>query len=655
MRRRNSFFWKLWMGNVLLLAVGLIVCIWLILAEFDRFHTEEIDHHLAAHASTVAHVVRGRLDPGQAAALDRMVEEAFAIRTGRTRLAILLPDGRVFADSHGTTQQIPALAGRPEINQALRDGVSSGWEEHRGAGDFRFVAVRVGSVESPEGVVLAGADASSIGPRNQAARRLMLTVGLVTVLTSVLLALALARLWITPIRQITQAARSLSRGDLSTRAEVAGGDELGLLASSLNRMRDRLAAHVETIDLQRRNLESLVAQVQDGIVVADAGGRIVLCNPTASRMLHAATGGDDASWVGRTIEECVPQHGLQKLLLADAGSSARGHQVQEIRVRLRQRTAPVSVLARAMDIALPSRSRSAGGDPLAMETGRIMSLTDITQLDRIIQMRTDFVANASHELRTPLSVIRSSIETLRALDLSRDGTAAMRFVETISRHTRRLEDLVNDLLDLSRVESPTNRFKTAPIAAGDVLRDLQDRYKEAVAAKSLRWETQYAPPADEAFAANRQLLDLILDNLVSNAIKFTDPGGKVTVSCSLDAERATFAVADTGCGIPVEEQSRIFERFYQVERSRTGTGKSGDRGTGLGLSIVRHAAGAMQGTIRLESEVGRGTRVAIGLPRRPGDTEDLAAASGAPIQETPAPTVVTDPLRLAPPSPPREA
>jgi signal transduction histidine kinase len=651
MRRRNSFFWKLWMGNVLLLTVGLVVCIWLILAEFDRFHTEEIDDHLRAHASTVAHIIRGRIEPAHAAALDQLVEEVFALRPGRTRLAILLPDGRVLADSYGPTARDTALGSRPEVAQALRDGVSGGWQDVREAGDFRFVAVRVGGADNPEGVVLAGVDASAVGPGNQSARRLMGTVVLVTVLTSVVLALALARLWINPIRQITQAARNLSRGDLTTRAEAAGGDELGLLATSLNRMRDRLAAHVETIDLQRRHLEALVAQVQDGIVVADAGGRIVLCNPTAARMLHASAEVESTSWVGRTIEECVPQHGLQKLLLAGSDRPGPAEQVQEIRLRLKNRAAPVSVLARAMNIALPSRGRSAGGDPLAMETGRIMSLTDITQLDRIIQMRTDFVANASHELRTPLSVIRTSVETLRSIDLASDAATAARFVETISRHTRRLEDLVNDLLDLSRVESPGARFKTVPMAARVVLTDLQDRYKEAIATKALRWESRQQPPGDETFMANRQLLDLVLDNLVSNAIKFTDPGGTITASCTLDDALVTFAVTDTGCGIPPEEQSRIFERFYQVERSRTGAGKTGERGTGLGLSIVRHAAGAMQATIRLESEIGRGTRVAIMLPRSPGPHEDASAASGAPIQESP-PTSVTvaPPAAARPPS-----
>jgi two-component system phosphate regulon sensor histidine kinase PhoR len=632
MKRRSSFFWKLFISNALLLALGLVTCVWLILAEFNRFHAEEVDEHLRIQAATLREVVEGRLAHEHAAELDRLVKAILSDSATRTRITLILPDGRVLADSHARADTLDNHARRPEVVEALRDGqgTATRWSTTVGR-ELRYVAVRAGPPDKPEGIVRTALEVRTIINRGESLRRLLWTVALVAVGAAVALALVLARLWIDPIRSITSTARNLSRGDLSARAEVSGNDEISTLALALNRMRDRLAAHVDVIDRQRLTLEALVSQVQDGIIVAGADGRIVLCNPTATRLLHpdAVPASSADSWVGKSVEECVPQHALQKLLLPRGVTepSEGGEQVQEVRIRLRFRQEPLSLLARAMDIVLPAAGPV--GDPRQPNTqaGRILSLTDITQLDRMIQMKTDFVANASHELRTPLAVIRSSIETLRSLDAAQQPDVAARFIDSINRHTRRLEDLVNDLLDLSRVESPLSRFQADSLPVRDLLTDLRERYRDAVEAKKLRWESRYSGTSDETVSANRQLLNLILDNLVSNAIKFTEPGGVITVTSTRDDTYVVFEVADTGIGIPKDEQIRIFERFYQVERSRSGYGRGtgGERGTGLGLAIVRHAAAAMRATVHLESEVGRGTLVSLVLPVRPAPPGDSVA------------------------------
>jgi signal transduction histidine kinase len=240
-------------------------------------------------------------------------------------------------------------------------------------------------------------------------------------------------------------------------------------------------------------------------------------------------------------------------------------------------------------------------------------------------MKTDFVANASHELRTPLSTIRGAVETLLHIDLEKDAVDAARFVGVIDRHSGRLAAMVSDLLDLARLESATARFEPRGIDPRDLLRELEERFADVVRARGLIWETHCEDAGRRIIRASPQLVRLVLDNLVDNATKFTDRGGRVCVSCACEPGRVTFCVEDEGCGIPEPEQERVFERFYQLERARSGP----ERGTGLGLSIVRHAVAAMNGRVRLESRVGEGTRMTVEVPQDPGDIVERTGVNGS--------------------------
>jgi two-component system phosphate regulon sensor histidine kinase PhoR len=277
----------------------------------------------------------------------------------------------------------------------------------------------------------------------------------------------------------------------------------------------------------------------------------------------------------------------------------------------------VSILARAWDISLPahlSEGRLQSGPRDA--PGRVLVLTDITELTKIVQMKNDFVANASHELRTPLSAIRASVETLMVMKPIEEDSSASRFLQMMDRHTRRLEALVTDLLDLSRVESAPQTFKPVKLKLSEFCDQLSTRWATAAEAKGLSWRCDVRPEAGTV-EANDQLLALTLDNLIDNAVRFTDHGGEVRLSCRGDDQAAYIEVADTGCGIAPEEHERVFERFYQVEKARSGVGAQGGegRGTGLGLSIVKHAVAAMRGRVTLESDLGQGTRVTVTIPR----------------------------------------
>jgi two-component system phosphate regulon sensor histidine kinase PhoR len=244
----------------------------------------------------------------------------------------------------------------------------------------------------------------------------------------------------------------------------------------------------------------------------------------------------------------------------------------------------------------------------------MLVLTDISELTRTVQVRMDFASNASHELRTPLSAIRAAVETLMNIDLATDKDSARHFMDMIDRHSGRMEEMISDLLDLSKIESSLSRFKPQDVNLPQILDDLRARYLDRLEAKQLQWLLD-VPPDLINIVANPYLLGIVLDNLVDNSIKFTDIGGRISIFCRRETDEekgrkvVCIEVADNGCGIAEDEKDRVFERFYQVEKSRSGE----DRGTGLGLSIVRHAVTALGGMVSLQSQPGEGTQVTVTL------------------------------------------
>jgi two-component system phosphate regulon sensor histidine kinase PhoR len=437
--------------------------------------------------------------------------------------------------------------------------------------------------------------------------RLVWTIGGVGLLGAIALALALAVLWSGRIFRLTTTAHRLSRGDLSVPIKTNGSDEVALLARSLERMRNRLARQLVTIDRQNLTLESLLAQLHEGVMVAASDGRIVLMNPAAARPLSQPVGPS-----GRRVEDCIQQNDLRQMLLPH---SAGQGPMNEARLDIPTEAGVRSILARGSDITLPEPD--AEGDrpesPGRQVMGRLLVLTDITELTRTLQLRSDFVANASHELRTPISAIRAAVDTVLKIDAPDEAGTARRFLEVIARHTSRLEDLVGDLLDLSRLESPSASFQPTVLRLQRVGDELHDRWSNEIDRKQLRWGCDIADDCPNVFA-NLYLLQLVLDNLVDNAIKFTDGGGQIGVACRREGRSVEIEVYDIGCGIAPQDHQRVFERFYQVESARSGGAAAPPRGTGLGLSVVKHAVAALGGSVRLDSALGSGTRVTVTIP-----------------------------------------
>lgn len=630
--RLGRFFWKLFLGNAALLCLMLGISIWLIVAEFDRFQADQLTPYLHNHAETIVTLVEDQLAADNRFQIESLVTRVAASHPEAMRITVLAIDGTVIADSQADPAKMENHLQRPEIQAALASGKSEceRWSDTLSR-TMKYVVMRVDRRDVPIGLVRVGIPVRTIAERTEAARSLLGPLGVVALFSALGLAVGLALMWSNRVRRITAAANALSRGDLTTAIPARGSDEVSILARSLERMRTRLATQMAAIIHQQRIYESLLNNLTEGVLVADAAGRIVFANVAAGRLLNC----DSFPTVGLMtnsgcrVEECVAHHDLQRMLLGQFGprtlppgaphehgqsSDDESEYLPAIRLDISGSQAPAHVLARVIPIELPAGQSPAdkaqiGPNPIP---GRLLILTEVSEVVRAIRARSDFVANASHELRTPVAAIRVAAETILKMEFPQEEEAARRFVGIISRHASRLEALVTDLLELARVESPGARFEPAVVHLQRVADDLRSKWDDELTKKNLRWRTEVRPEASRV-TASPHLLSVVLDNLVDNAIKFTPDSGEVSFTTSLDESVIRISITDTGCGIPAEDQDRVFERFYQVDVVRSGTG-SEKRGTGLGLSIVRHAVSAMGGSVRLVSQVNQGTTVTVSLP-----------------------------------------
>jgi len=380
--------------------------------------------------------------------------------------------------------------------------------------------------------------------------------------------------------------------------DADAGRILGRLRHELHALRASLADADDRFELRSAVIEALDAP----ILALAPDGRVLLANSAACAFLRI----DRPRLIGSAIGEVI----AQPPILAAARAALAGEPLRH-RLDLSTHAGP-----RVYDVSAGPVRFGAGPD-----AGALLILRDVTRLARAAQMKTDFVANASHELRTPLAAIRAALDTALAAD--DDPELLKKFVGMAPTHMRRLEELTRDLIDLSRLEGPEPVRRVERLAAAEMVQSLRALHGDAARERDVSIEFDLAPEVD-GFLTDPRLVHLVLKNLLDNALKFCREGSTVRVCGAVDGEardgprRARFEVRDRGVGVPLDEQHRVFERFYQVDPARTGAGGA-RRGTGLGLSIVKHAAAALGGEAGLESVYGEGTTVWLEIPELTAD------------------------------------
>jgi len=419
--------------------------------------------------------------------------------------------------------------------------------------------------------------------------RIFIAGTLIALALTALLGIILSGTITAPIKEITRTATEMAEGNFNASVKVKGSDEIGQLAQAFNYMTNRLKEALNANEEEKEKLASILSNMSDGVIATDEQGRVIVLNRRAKDMLRL----EEQEAMGRQIADLlsIPKQQVDAHVLG-ADHTA----VIEFADR---RDEPILVRA----TFTPIHRRGQG------ITGTIIVLHDVTEQEQLERSRREFVANVSHELRTPLTTINSYLEALNdgALD---DPELARNFLGVTRNETERMIRLVNDLLQLSRLDSGQTALRREPVDLAAMLEDVADRFSFQLRKRKIGISIQ-TDRRLPAVSADPDQLDQVLDNLVSNAIKYTPEGGAIEIIASRSGhDKVEVAVKDTGIGIPEKDLSRIFERFYRVDKARSRS----MGGTGLGLSIAREIVKAHGGDIRIDSVVNQGTTVTFSLP-----------------------------------------
>ena len=385
------------------------------------------------------------------------------------------------------------------------------------------------------------------------------------------------------IRAVTEGTRRLGRGDLQHRVESRASDETRELASAFNSMANALRDMVQGFSDEGSKLSAVLDTMADGVVLVRSEGRIEVMNGAAGALLGLKPEGAR----DRRFMEVVRDHDL-RLLMTGALES---RQQERGEVELLNQRRFVSAIATPL----------AGSE----STGVLLTLHDLTQMRQVETTRREFVSNVSHELRTPLSSVKALAEALENGALE-DPDTAQDFVRRIHGEADRMSALVEELLELSRLESGQAALQLETVDVSALVRSEIEAFQLRAEAAGAVLKARL-PAAPALVRGEREKLRQVLVNLLDNALKFTPNGGTVTAFVHTAAGGVEVSVQDTGAGIPAEHLPHVFERFYKVDRARR------DGGTGLGLAIVRHIVEAHGGTARVESREGEGTKVSVML------------------------------------------
>ena len=584
--------WRIAVPYTLLISLCLLGLSAYLFTFVSQLQLDGVRTRLAAEATLIGEVVGPDVAAAGGLSADGLARiRAQVARLSRNvdaRVTIVDRQGLVLADS----DQDPALmdnhADRPEVAAALANGSSEQYRYSSTIGrDMLYVAAAIVADQQVVGVARVSVPLATI---NAALNRIYLFIAAALIVTTAI-AVGLA-VWIAgsvtrPLRQLTAAANLIARGSLRTTVAVADRGEVGILGDSFNRMARQLEQQVASLGRERDIFANVLGNMADGIIVVDARGTVIVANDAARRLLDVTEAPEGLS-LARAVRDHEICAALQEAL-------SRGTRRTEVRRAGR-----------------PARHLRVAAAPLR-EGGGLLVLRDVSEERRVENLRRDFVANVSHELRTPIAAIKALAETLEegALD---DPPAARDFLQRMHLEVDKLAQLVQELLELSRVESGRAELKLERVDPSELVRSAVERLRPGAERAGLRLVAE-VPDDLPPVLADRTRVENVLLALLHNAVKFTGPGGTISLSVEQDGRYTRFSVADTGMGIPPEDVPRIFERFYKVDRARAAVG------TGLGLAIAKHVVQALAGRIWAESEVGRGTVVRFTLPTAGAESE----------------------------------
>lgn len=413
------------------------------------------------------------------------------------------------------------------------------------------------------------------------------TIGGISIIAAIWSSLLASRRLAQSLEGLRESLQGVAEGDYALKLSVDSRALVEPVAAAIDAARTPLQRRFHDLEASRDQLRTVLNSMVEGVVAVDDAQRVLLVNDSACRMFRL----QESAAVGRPLWEQVRNHRLQELV-ARALTERRSVEGEL------EMLAPISRVLQVHAVPLPSE----------VQPGAVVVAGDVSELRRLEKVRQEFVANASHELKTPLASMKLCLETL--LEGAIDDLANRdRFLTTANEQADRMDQLISDLLALTKIESAQVPLERRPLSVSAMVQASSERYAQLAEHKQIHLSVQ-STAGDVIVFSDDRAVEQVLDNLLDNAIKYTNSGGQVRVYWQVEPGKCLVSVEDTGIGIPLNQKSRIFERFYRVDSARSR--ELG--GTGLGLSIVKHLVNALDGTIDVKTQLGKGTTFTFSLP-----------------------------------------
>ncbi|MDQ6418372.1 ATP-binding protein [Paenibacillus sp. LHD-117] len=588
----NSFRTRLTLIIIAMTALSVTAAGFLMMKTFKDNHISALEDNMVREMHLIANKMEW-LEGDPSEQYVYYTEEAVELK-GYTdaRITFIRSDGVVIGDSDYDARKMDNHATRKEVKDAFEHGIGQSIRSSDTIGEsLIYVAIPVEMPVSGDTYVIRLSMSLQEVEGSIDQLTVVLIAGLwilcaVAALISYRIALSLTR----PLEQITKVAKRIKNMDYRARVKTTKQDEIGELGTAINAMADSLQVQMSRIKQNESQLESVLANMINGVVMIDVNGQILLMNRRAEEVL----GFSARELVGRHFAEAKQQYELAQII----------QEALDTREHLREEITFYFPEERLLELNLVPVHENDGGD----FSGVLLVLQDVSAIRRLERMRSEFVANVSHELKTPIAAVKGFAETLLG-GAVKDEETARSFLQIIFDESDRLNRLIGDILELSKIESRRVPLIFSPVEMDGFIAKTVTLLESEAKRKGITLD----PNVESGLylEADEDRLRQIMMNLLSNGINYTPEGGRVAIRIlALGEDHVRIQISDSGIGIPKKDLPRIFERFYRVDKARSRS--SG--GTGLGLSIVKHLVELHKGTISVSSTVGVGTTFTIDLP-----------------------------------------
>ncbi len=589
MDKNRRLMWQIYPSYVVVIIISLLAVSWYMLSTIEDFILKQIVSDLHTRGQLIQDQLAVYLQPLDPDKLDRFCKD-----TGgkiSTRITVVLPEGKVIGDSEEDPALMENHKNRPEILAALKGQPGSSMRFSATLNQkMMYAALPLTIKNEIYAIVRLSIPVTDIDIIIDTLYKRVILSGIVIAILTSVISFFISRRISKPIEEMRRVAEKFSQGELKHRLHPPNNFELAGLAKALNVMATQLEDRIETVIRQRNEYEAVLSSMSEGVIAINNEEYILNINQSGRNMFKL----NPSDIKGKSIQEILRNRDFHQFV----SSAVSDEQPKEGDFVIHQNT-PRIVSTRSAPLYAP------GGDRI----GSLLVFNDVTRIRHLENVRKDFVANISHEIKTPLTAIQGFIETLsQNPDLNREETR--RCIEIIERHVIRLNSIVDDLLSLARIEQEdgNKEFRLQQTPIKDVIEAalpiVQPNAKDKGITFSIACEESVSARIDAS------LLELALVNLMDNAVKYSPEKSKIDIIAGEKDRNIYIKIRDNGPGIPKEHLPRIFERFYRVDEARSR--KLG--GTGLGLAIVKHIVKVHNGTVVVESALGKGSTFTINLP-----------------------------------------